>query len=91
VSPVANLLVAPLIPFAMLTGFAAVTLSAVWLPLARIAAAAAWAILHGIVLLVQFCAAIPFASLPVATGPLFVAGWYALLAGSITLWKRHQT
>ncbi len=62
ISPIANLLVAPLIPLAMLTGFVGTVLSFVWFPLGQLVAYAGWGLLELIILIAKLCAAIPYAS-----------------------------
>ncbi|TSC58383.1 MAG: competence protein ComEC [Candidatus Peregrinibacteria bacterium Greene0416_19] len=79
VAPVANLLVAPVLPAAMLTGFLAVCASAVSGPLGIVIAAFAWVFLEWIIRVATTLSGIPYASVIVQTGVTVVAGYYLLL------------
>ncbi|MFA6523655.1 MAG: ComEC/Rec2 family competence protein [Candidatus Peribacteraceae bacterium] len=63
IAPVANLLVAPLIPLTMLLGFLGVTLSFLILPLGQLISYGAWGTLELIIFIVRTLAQVPFASL----------------------------
>ena len=63
ISPLTNILVAPLVPLAMLTGTVSVLLSMLWMPLGLLAGYLSWAILRMIILIAQLGAMIPFASI----------------------------
>lgn len=84
IAPLANLLVLPLLPFAMLLGFLGVTVSFLSWPLGQIISYGTWGILQSIILIVQFFAHLPFAALSIKTGPSFVATYYVILA--VILW-----
>lgn len=62
VSPFTNLLVAPLVPLAMLLGFVAMCLSALWLPLGLTVSYLAWVLLQFILWIGQFGALVPYAA-----------------------------
>ncbi|MBP9773703.1 MAG: ComEC family competence protein [Candidatus Peribacteraceae bacterium] len=63
ISPIANLLVAPLIPLAMLSGFLGITLSHLSFPLGQIMSYVSWGFLEIIIRIVQILAMIPYAAL----------------------------
>lgn len=63
VAPLANILVAPLIPLAMLLGFLATVLGALWLPLGLAVGYPAWTFLQAIISVAQWSAALPFAAI----------------------------
>lgn len=62
VAPVTNVLVAPLIPLAMLTGFVATVAGILWLPLGLILGYPAWAVLELIILIAEIGARVPWAA-----------------------------
>ncbi len=62
VAPFANILVAPLIPLAMLFGFIGTVLSFAWQPLGLLPSYAAWGLLNVIMVLTKLSAALPFAA-----------------------------
>ncbi len=68
VAPLANLLVAPLIPIAMLLGFLSVALSAVSFPLGQAAGYGAWGVLELILRITHALASIPSASFSASLG-----------------------
>ncbi len=61
IAPVTNLLVAPLLPLAMLIGFAATILGMLWLPLGLLIGYLDWALLQGIIWIAQIASFLPFA------------------------------
>ncbi len=63
VAPITNLLVAPLLPIAMLLGFLGAMLGIVSLPLGLICSYVAWLVLHGIILIASLCASVPFSTI----------------------------
>ena len=63
VAPLANILVAPLIPLAMIMGFLATVFGALWLPLGLAVGYPAWAFLQAIILVATWSAALPFAAI----------------------------
>lgn len=62
IAPVTNILVAPLIPPAMLMGTVTLILGAIWTPLGLLAGYYTWAILQLIIWIAKICAAVPFAA-----------------------------
>jgi competence protein ComEC len=86
-SPIANLLVAPLIPFAMLTGFISTVAGALNETLGRIVGIPASLALETIIWIAQTCAAIPFASLDITMPtPWLLVPYYLVL--SIVLFSK---
>ncbi len=63
ISPLANILVAPLIPFAMLFGFLGTIVSFVSIPVGQLFGFVAWGCMELILLITTTLAALPFASL----------------------------
>lgn len=63
VSPLVNVLVAPLVPLAMLVGSVSLLLSYLWMPLGLIVGYVGWAILHMIILIAHIGALVPLASI----------------------------
>ena len=64
IAPLTNVLVAPVIPLAMLLGTLAVCVSTVSFPLGQLIAYLAWACLEWIILIARMGAALPLASIP---------------------------
>ncbi|MFH0851151.1 MAG: ComEC/Rec2 family competence protein [Candidatus Peregrinibacteria bacterium] len=88
ISPLANILVAPAIPLAMLLCALAALTSFLVFPLGQLLAFAGWAVLQWIIVIAESCARIPFAALHFehASVVLIVAYYIALTAMVI----RHQ-
>ncbi len=63
IAPVTNLLVAPIIPLAMLLGFVATILSMLWLPLGLVVSYLCFALLHAIIWIAELFAHLPFATI----------------------------
>lgn len=63
VSPLVNVLVAPLVPLGMLLGTISLLLSYLWMPLALLCGYVTWAILHTIILIAKLGAQMPFAAI----------------------------
>ncbi len=81
ISPLANLLAAPLVPLAMLTGSLALLGSFLWLPLGYAIGMITWVIEALMLWIVHLSAAVPYASVAIP----FIQGWhiavyYALIA-----------
>ncbi len=88
IAPISNLLVAFAIPPAMLFGFIAVILSFVFYPLALGIAYIAWGILSYIIKIIEFTAAIPYASIDLPGTKLWMMfGYYILLAAFLYSFK----
>jgi competence protein ComEC len=63
VAPFSNILVAPLVPAAMLLGFIGMVLGAIYWPLGLAVSYPAWAFLEAIILIANWSSAIPFAAI----------------------------
>jgi len=63
VSPLTNILVAPLVPLGMLLGTVSLLLSVIWTPLALISGYITWAVLELIIIIAKIGAMMPFASI----------------------------
>jgi len=80
IAPIANVLVAPAIPLAMLFGFVGTVLSWLWFPLGQLFAYLAWAFLQWIVLVAKVMAHVPFASVEIPwISVSFIMMYYVLL------------
>ncbi len=62
ISPVVNVLVAPLVPLAMLLGTISLLLSLLWMPFALVSGYVDWALLQAIIMIAHIGALIPFAA-----------------------------
>ncbi len=81
ISLLTNCLVLPVQPAILASGIASLLAGAAWLPLGQLVAALPWALLSYTVGVVHATAGVPYASVDVGPiSPLFVIGWYALLA-----------
>lgn len=81
IAPLSNILVAPLIPLAMLTGFLSVLLSTVFFNAGLLLAYVAWGFLELIIIVAHFSASIPYASLTTPhLNAILVALYYVSLA-----------
>ena len=85
IAPVANLLVAPAIPFAMLFGSLGTLLSYVSFPLGQLVAYLGWACLEWIIRIATLCASIPFASIDFTMQPTTLISYYGILLGILLL------
>lgn len=63
VSPLTNILVAPLVPLGMILGTLSLLTSLLWLPLSLLPGYVTWAVLELIILIAKIGAAVPFAAL----------------------------
>ncbi len=82
IAPLANLLILPVIPWIMASGFLAGLLALAWAPLGYLPAWATWALLAYALSASAWCASLPAASIAVPDIPLWAAGlYYALLFG----------
>ncbi len=63
VSPLTNVLVAPLVPLGMILGTLSLLTSLVWFPLSLLPGYVTWAVLELIILIAKIGAAVPFAAL----------------------------
>ncbi len=91
VSPLANLLIAPLIPMAMLFGFLGTVTSFLFFPLGQLIGFFAWGLLELIILIATLLSHIPFASVTLPhIGPAFIVFYYVMLVGAI-VWAKNRT
>jgi competence protein ComEC len=91
ISPLSNVLVAPLIPLAMLTGAVSLLIAAVMPPLATVAGLPASLLLNGIILAAHLLACIPSASVTVPAPPAWLMGlYYLLLCGIVLMLHRYK-
>ncbi|MCL5435745.1 MAG: ComEC family competence protein [Patescibacteria group bacterium] len=86
VSPLANLLILPVIPFAMLLGFISGLLAIVWLPAAYLSTWITWLVLTYILKIIDWSTAIPYAAVATAKIPAVWIGVYYLLLGALVFW-----
>jgi len=92
VAPIANVLVAPAIPPAMLFGFIGTILSTIWFPLGQLFAFLAWACLQWIVIVATALAYVPFASVETpAVGTMLVVLYYGGLVLLLLKLKSKQS
>lgn len=63
VSPLTNVLVAPLVPLGMLLGTLSLLLSVIWTPFALLSGYVTWAVLELIILIAKIGAMVPFAAI----------------------------
>jgi len=90
VAPLANLLVAPAIPLAMLTGFIAVGLGAIFLPAGMLVGFVAYGLLEYILFVARELAALPLASVEVGNfGIAAVVLYYLALIGFLA-WRNKK-
>ncbi len=84
ISPLANILVAPLIPFAMLFGFLGTVISFVSFPIGQVLGYIGWGCLELIILITTTLASLPFASVNIPTiGGLIVYAYYTVIIGGL--------
>jgi competence protein ComEC len=90
ISPVANILVAPLIPPAMLFGFLGTTISFVLFPLGQMIAFLGWGCMALILLITETLASLPFAAVQIPSISIFIICLYyiVLISGLVVL---HRT
>ncbi len=92
IAPLANLLVAPFIPPAMLFGFLGTVLSILWMPLGLVVAYIGWACLEWIIQVAHALARVPYASVDIPNASLiFATVYYVFLACILGTRKRNAT
>jgi len=80
IAPLVNVLILPIIPWAMLFGFVSGALGMIWVPLSFVTAWITWALLSYQVIVVEFFAKIPFAAVAVENISLsWVLIYYVIL------------
>jgi competence protein ComEC len=90
IAPLANILMLPAVPYAMLFGALALLCGIVSLPFGQLAMLLAWPFLQWVLLVVQVLADVPGAYLALpAFGPWWVWGYYGVVAG-VWLWSRMR-
>ncbi len=88
ISPLANVLVAPAIPLAMLTGFVAVVVGAIYLPAGLLVGFVTYGILSYILFVAEWGAKLPGASVEVGWfGMGFAVVYYLSLIGFL-IWRK---
>jgi competence protein ComEC len=91
IAPIANILAAFPIPFAMLFGFLSVITSFVWFPLGQLFGILSFGCLDFVIWIANTLANIPYASIHVPSiGITFMIGYYLLLIVSIMLIKKKN-
>ena len=91
VAPLANIVVAPLIPLAMLFGFLGVALSFIAFPLGLLFAFPGWGALELIIRATKFFAHLPHASVDVQTAESWIVWlYYGMFVGMIWLTFYHR-
>jgi len=89
ISPLANILVAPAIPLAMLLTFLAAIASYIAFPAGQLLSYAGWAVLQWIIGVAEICARMPFASLHFEHASLvIILAYYTALIG-IAVYYHH--
>lgn len=83
IAPIANILVAPAIPLAMLFGFLGTVLSWIYFPLGQLVAYLGWGCLEWVILVAHALANIPYASVDTPKMSLVLFGMYYV---GIGLW-----
>ncbi len=91
IAPLANILVAPAIPLAMLFGFLGTVISWAWFPLGQLLAYLGWGCLQWIILVSETLAALPYASVDLPRiGSWVIVTYYAVLVGWILAKNMRQ-
>lgn len=91
VSPLANMLVAPAIPLAMLTGFIAVAVGTVFLPAGILLGIVAHGLLSYILWIAEKFAKLPLASIEISWfGPALAVVYYIILIWRLARWHRKN-
>ena len=84
IAPIANVLVAPLIPLAMLFGALSVAAGALWMPLGKLIALPGWLCLSWITGVAQVLARVPGASFHFERANIIILMfYYCILAGIV--------
>lgn len=92
IAPIANILVLPLIPVTMGLGFAAIALGLINQVLGTMVGLLAWVPLKISIMITDFLARVPFASIDMQlTHPGWVIAYYIVLLGLMIYWYGHKT
>lgn len=90
ISPLANVLVLPIIPFTMLIGFIAIFFSFIFSPLAQVFAWLAFLPLKYETMIIKYLASLKYASVEISNFSwLAVVLWYIILVGGIFIIKKR--
>ena len=91
IAPIANLLVAPFIPLAMLFGFLGTVISFFWFPLGQLIGYIGWGCLEWIIFVAESLANLPFASIELGKiSALSISMYYAVLGLMIFRLNRRE-
>jgi competence protein ComEC len=91
IAPIANILVLPIIPLAMLNGFLTGLLGLVWLQFALPFAFVSWSLLSYILKAVEVLASLPFASVNFSINAIILVGYYLVLGWVILKpWNKQR-
>ncbi len=91
ISPLANILVAPLIPFAMLFGFLGTVISFVIFPLGQLISFVAWGCMELILRMTTTLAIIPYASVTISTVSMWLIGaYYLIIIAALLFLHQHS-
>jgi competence protein ComEC len=89
ISPLANILVLPIIPLTMLLGFIAIAFNFIFLPVAQVFSWLAFLLLKYETMTIKYLASLKYASFEIIYFPWWgVAAWYIILVGGIVIIKR---
>lgn len=92
ISPIANIIIEPLIPLAMLLGFLGTFLSMISFPLGQLIAFPAWGLLHLIIAIAEKLSAIPGSSLQLTAMNLpLLTAYYTALIVALLEYNRRQS
>lgn len=90
VSPLANILLLPAVPFAFGWGVLATVAGLVVLPLGQLLATLSWPFLHWMLAVVHFCARLPGATMEVGAWSSSILWIWYVLVGGLGLWYNRQ-
>lgn len=89
IAPVANVLMLPAVPYAMLTGSLATGVGMLWLPVGQVMALLAWPFLHWLILASALLARVPGAYMTLPPFSIWwIWGYYGLITGWY-VWPRR--
>jgi competence protein ComEC len=89
VAPIVNLLVLPLVPWIMLAGFLTGALGLAVFPAAKILSWPTTMLLSLMIKTIEAGSGLPWAAVKLASGPVFVLVYYAVLAGVLVLYNKR--
>jgi competence protein ComEC len=91
VSPLANLLILPAIPYIMLGGFTAGMAGLIFVPLGKLVGFIPYILLKLELAIIQWLANLSWSSLEIKNfGWVYISAYYMLLAGILYFWKRRN-